>query len=107
MIVKGLGLAPLHLTPGGLRGGGATDHWLRRRDVQALRRRGRWTNIKTLERYVQEGASQLQQQRLIPRTAADTLEQLTQIAPAFFEEAADALRQSSQRRLASARLGHL
>jgi len=89
-VARDLGLASLHLTPGGLRGGGATDHWLRRRDVQALRRRGRWTNVKTLERYVQEGASQLQQQQSLPNAAAARLDSLAALAPAFFTEAAAA-----------------
>ena len=42
-------------TPASLRGGGATEHYLRQQNVPALRRRGRWTQEATLERYLQEG----------------------------------------------------
>ena len=38
-----------------LRGGGACDHYLRLGNVSLLRRRGRWTSDRTLERYLQEG----------------------------------------------------
>ena len=55
-VLKHIGVQSLGLTPAGLRGGGATDFWLRTRDVPALRRRGRWSNEKTLERHLQEGA---------------------------------------------------
>ena len=51
-------------TLAGLRGGGATDHYLRHRNVGELRRRGRWTQTATLDRYLQEGVlllSELQQ----------------------------------------------
>ena len=42
----------------GLRGGGATFHYLKHRDILELARRGRWVSIKTLEHYVQiSGAS--------------------------------------------------
>ena len=37
-----------HCTLHGLRGGGATDHWLQYRDVPQLRRRGRWTSEQRL-----------------------------------------------------------
>eukprot|EP00971_Amphidinium_carterae_P327603 6459045-Amphidinium_carterae.1 len=38
--------------PSGLRRGGATEHDLPHRDVQGLRRRGRWTQLTTLDRYL-------------------------------------------------------
>ena len=47
----------LHYQPAGLRGGGATEHFLRHPDVQGLRRRGRWTQLTTLDRCLQEGAA--------------------------------------------------
>ena len=42
-------------TPAGFRGGGATHHYLLHHDVEELRRRGRWTSVSTLDRYLQEG----------------------------------------------------
>ena len=39
----------------GLRGGGATGHLLQYRDLPQIRRRGRWTSERTLERYIQQG----------------------------------------------------
>lgn len=50
-----LGIADSALVPAGLRGGGATEHYLQNRDVFELRRRGRWTQLATLDRYLQEG----------------------------------------------------
>ena len=47
---------PAYTTLGGLRAGGATDHFLQHQDIPRLRRRARWTGERTLERYVQEGA---------------------------------------------------
>ena len=41
-----------HNTLHGHRGSGATDHWLHYRDLPQLRRRGRWTSDRTLERYI-------------------------------------------------------
>ncbi|CAE8601161.1 unnamed protein product [Polarella glacialis] len=55
-----MGLASLHLTPGSLRAGGATHHFLKYQDVPRLRRRGRWRVEGTLEHYVQEGLYALQ-----------------------------------------------
>lgn len=49
-----LGIEDDLVAPSGLRGGGATDYFLRHRNVPSLRRRGRWSNERTLERYVQE-----------------------------------------------------
>ena len=54
-ICRALGLALLHFTPGCCRGGGATEFYLETENVPLLRRRGRWSSEKTLERYVQEG----------------------------------------------------
>jgi len=67
---EALGLAHLHLLPAGLRGGGATDAWVRTRDVPGIRRRGRWTSEKTLERYLQEGTALYLRNSLHPDTRA-------------------------------------
>ena len=53
------GCDPHSVTLAGFRGE-ATDHWLRLRNLPALRRRGRWSSEKALERYVQEGVYYLQ-----------------------------------------------
>ena len=52
--------------PAGLRGGGATDSSLRTRDVMALRRRGRWTQLETLDRYLQKGVLLMTSRALSP-----------------------------------------
>jgi hypothetical protein len=44
------------VTPGGLRGGGATALWEMTEDVPRVRRRGRWLRDITVEIYVQEVA---------------------------------------------------
>ena len=49
----------LRFTVGGLRGGGATEHFLKHQNVPLLRRRGRWTQLNTLDRYLQEGVAAL------------------------------------------------
>jgi hypothetical protein len=82
-----LGAGELHVTPAGLRGGGATDHFLTNRDVDGLRRRGRWTNAKTLERYVQEGAAQAQM-RTLGVASQDWIERQAELATLFFQELA-------------------
>ena len=51
-------------TLAGLRGGGATDFYLRTMDVMSLRRRGRWQQLSTVDRYVQEAAACLQDDRM-------------------------------------------
>lgn len=57
-ILKKLGLDDL-FTPAGLRTGGATHEWVRRRNFDQLRLRGRWMNAKTLESYIQESITQI------------------------------------------------
>ena len=73
----------------GLRGGGATDHWLQYRDLPQLRRRGRWTSGRTLERYIyiyiQEGTFLFHQNQL-SKEVADRLSALAELAPRFFAE---------------------
>ena len=62
--LKQLGLQDAHLSPGSLRAGGATHHYLLYQDVPRLRRRGRWRQESTLEHYVQEAVYALQLQQL-------------------------------------------
>ena len=52
--MSALGVGDIPWTPAGLRGGGATEFFLRTRDVLSLRRRGRWSQLATLDRYLQE-----------------------------------------------------
>jgi hypothetical protein len=80
---RGLGLHALALTPAGLRGGGATDYWIRTRDVPGVRRRGRWTVERTLERYLQEGAS-IGQRDVLDRATRAYLDDLFPVAVEFF-----------------------
>jgi hypothetical protein len=40
-------------TLGGLRGGGATAHFLLNKNMPLLQRRGRWTSLKSLDHYIQ------------------------------------------------------
>jgi len=54
--LRAIGATEHEWVPAGLRGGGATEHYLRHRDLFELRRRGRWTQLTTLDRYLQEGA---------------------------------------------------
>ena len=54
-------------TLAGLRGGGATLLYLRERNVPDLMRRGRWSNQKTLEHYIQLAAAHLTKQRFNPQ----------------------------------------
>ena len=49
--------ADLHWQPAGLRGGGATKHFLHHRDVQGQRRRGSWTQLATVDRYTRRCAA--------------------------------------------------
>ena len=83
-VLKRIGVQSLELTPAGLRGGGATDFWLRTRDVPALRRRGRWSNEKTLECYIQEGAYFLGTTSL---PASARLNALVELAPVLLASA--------------------
>ena len=56
MAFTALGLPPTLFTLGGLRSGGATQHYLEHENLSQLLRRGRWSNVKTLDHYVQEAA---------------------------------------------------
>ena len=62
--LRSFGVSHQHYTLHGLRGGGATDHWLQHRHLPLLRRRGWWTSERTLERYIQEVTILLHQNQL-------------------------------------------
>ena len=79
------GMSHQRYTLHGLRGGGATNHRLQYRDSPQLRRRGRWTSERTLERCVPEGAY-LHHQNQLSREVADPLRALAELAPRFFAE---------------------
>ena len=55
-VLKLLRIASWGLRPASLRGGGATEHFLKYGNSPLLRRRGRWTSERTLEPYLQEGS---------------------------------------------------
>ena len=78
--LNALQCADLHWQPAGLRGGGATEHFLRHRGVQGLRRRGRWTQLATLDRYLQEGVLLLAQRT----EEAKRLRHMAHLGAAFF-----------------------
>ena len=78
--LNALQCADLHWQPAGLRGGGATEHFLRHRDVQGLLRRGHWTQLATLDRYLQEGVLLLAQRT----EEAKRLRYLAHLGAAFF-----------------------
>ena len=78
-----LGAASLQIPWSGLRGGGATDYFLRTQDIEGLRRRGRWSNIRTLERYVQEATFIMGAQRFEPQVGA-TLDRLAALSGEVF-----------------------
>jgi len=78
-----LGIAHLPLVPAGFRGGGATDAWIRTRDVPGIRRRGRWTSERTLERYLQEGTAMHLRDSLHPDTRS-TIDREAAVATELF-----------------------
>lgn len=63
-------LTGLPLVPGGLRGGGAVEHYLTFNNIPWLRRRGRWRGETSLEHYLQESTYFLSTQTL-PNTAME------------------------------------
>ena len=85
-VLRRLGIQSLGLAPAGLRGNGATDFWLRTRDIPALRRRGRWSNERTLERYMQERAYFLCTAS-VPADADARLDTLVKLAPVLLASA--------------------
>ncbi len=66
------------VVPSGLRGGGTTHLLLQGWDIPALRRRGRWSSERTLERYLHEGVVALAQQ--LPALSASVLDELASLA---------------------------
>lgn len=62
-LLQALGIPQL-LSPFSFRAGGATQHWLTVRDFQSLRLRGRWVIVRSLEHYIQECISSLQEEDL-------------------------------------------
>lgn len=58
---------PNIITPSSFRAGGATWHWIKRRNFEELRLRGRWLVPKTLEVYIQECTSFLGEASLSDR----------------------------------------
>eukprot|EP00971_Amphidinium_carterae_P154168 3057567-Amphidinium_carterae.1 len=65
-----LGLTAMPYVPSGLRGGGATHHFLMHQDVPRLRRRGRWQTERTLQHYLHE-VVYAQQQKHMPAAALE------------------------------------
>jgi hypothetical protein len=74
----------MKITPAGLRGGGATHHCLMNRDSPLLRRRCRWSNEKTIERYCQESVYFLQRAAMCSYAAA-AVDRLAVLAAATFK----------------------
>jgi hypothetical protein len=79
--LSALGLPTRLVTLGGMRGGGATYHYLLYHDVPTLQRRGRWANIRSLEHYVQEAAVVLGASSWVVGSAGPLLEKLSSLAP--------------------------
>ena len=77
--VTRLGLLELNITWAGLRAGGATDFWLRTKNLPALRRRGRWSNEQTLERYIQESVF-VQCSLRLPTRVSETLRRVSALS---------------------------
>jgi len=78
--LRHLGLGGLRLTMAGLRGGGAVHHSLVLQNIPVLRRRGRWSNEATLERYLQEALFATSSLN-ISRATADKIDKLCSLAP--------------------------
>jgi hypothetical protein len=97
-----LGLA--HYSLGGLRAGGATQHWLTAFRLDVLRRRGRWTSERSLEHYIQEAVSAMTQ-ALWDRAIRTALERLSQILPPLLNSALQVFPISSVRRVRQHRGG--
>ena len=67
-------------------GGRNRFFWLRTRDIPALRRRGRWSNERTLERYLQEGAYFLCT-TFVPTDTDARLDSFVELAPILLASA--------------------
>lgn len=75
--IKGLGL-----TPSGLRPGGATHHYSVHQDLPRLRRKGRWQTDRTLEHYLHEVVYALQYTK-VPGDVEAALKSIARAAPCF------------------------
>ena len=74
------------VTPGGLRGGGATALWVETEDEQKVRKRGRWMRLVTVEVYVQEVAHHDLFEKLKPSTIS-VLQYYSNALPAVLSKA--------------------
>ena len=83
-IRRELSLQGLVITPHSLRYGGAThDALLNKTPVQDIQQRGRWTNLKSLRRYLQEGEVALLNTNLSAKTSG-LLEEINTDAAYYF-----------------------
>ena len=77
-----IGVAKLALGPSSLRAGGATGRIDQTQNVLLLQHIGRWQNIKTLQRYLQEAVSRLSDWQLSD-DAVKRVQRLVKLWPAF------------------------
>ena len=82
-VLKALNLEHMY-TPASLRTGGATEEWVRFRDIQALRLRGRWMQLRTLEHYVQEAVAMLGEEE-IPFNTMEVVQNVAREAARVWE----------------------
>ena len=84
VVVKGLGLEHLNITPGGLRAGGATFKFTNNiMDIGKLKFRGRWASLFALEHYIQEASGALIMMHM-PLSQTQFLEQLVSAGERFW-----------------------
>jgi hypothetical protein len=79
-----LGLGSQRYTPSGLRAGRATSQYRQGIEIQRLRYAGRWTNLKTLEHYIQE-ATAASVQDSISKTSQQRIASVLDQGPRFAE----------------------
>ena len=68
-----LRLQHLNLRPYSVRRGGATHDWLHHRDPQRTQLRGRWSDLRTMRIYLQDGAAIIAETKL-PSSTSSCLE---------------------------------
>jgi hypothetical protein len=83
-----LGCRGLRFTPGSLRAGGATHHFMTHRDIGRLQYQGRWRSSATLSCYLQEAVAAAAWGTIPPAArhfviCARALYKLTAVPPAF------------------------
>ena len=83
-VLLSLGI-PGFFTLASFRTGGATEDWIRNRDLPSLRLRGRWALEQTLEHYVQEAMTFLTEEEIPPESRRRS-QQLSQLAPSLIAE---------------------